>query len=69
MSLVGINIEEFVKGGCIGLIQTGFGHPLDTMKTLKQYSSVKHKNVITNGFHYERIVFWYELSVDGKCNL
>ena len=36
MSLVGINIEEFVKGGCIGLIQTGFGHPLDTMKTLKQ---------------------------------
>lgn len=50
MSLVGINIEEFVKGGCIGVIQTGFGHPLDTMKTLKQYSSVKHKNVTSHGF-------------------
>jgi len=49
MNFVGLNIEEFVKGGCIGVIQTGFGHPLDTMKTLKQYSSVKHNNVTSQG--------------------
>ena len=31
-----MNIEEFFKGGMVGLLHTIFGHPLDTLKTLAQ---------------------------------
>ena len=31
------NIKEYFKGSAVGVTQTIFGHPFDTIKTLKDY--------------------------------